>query len=348
MNLVTTRSAVSFLLLGFSGILSSATSAITVSSAPYGVMAADAPVGKTGLAFPLIVEELFAGVVSSSTGNVVTFSNAGAIGDRLLADEKYYLEIVSGALEGERFDIDVGATKAANNNTVSVDLSAGSFSTSNSLAVNALASARAVVRPHVTLAKLGAMFSPSLVGNNSFGQADTVSLMSTRGMVFYYLRSDNVTWREPGKAADVRNQVIPPDVSVLVQLRSGAKKWIHAGAVRTNAFRKNLSNGAQGFATGFPIDMSPVQIGAFTDLNLPASVRWVGNADLSQADSIKIFDTALNDFRSYTLAADGSTWVLSPDTSNQSDVPILKVPSMIVVTRNNPDSGYVIAPPFSP
>ena len=334
--------------LGIAGLLSSSAHGVTVSSAPYGVMVADAPVGKTGFAFPLIGEEAFAGSIASSSANVATFAGSGNVGSHLTAGDKYYLEIASGGLEGERFDLDTAATIAAGNGSVVLDLSSSSNSTMTSLNANALAGTRGVVRAHTTLAKIATAFAPGLVGNNNFGLADTVAVMSPKGIIFYYLRSDNLTWREPGKTTDLRNLVIPPDVSVLVQLRSGAKKFTHAGAVRTNAFRKNLTNGIQGFATGFPVDMSPVQIGAFTDLNMPAGARWVGNADASMADSIKIFDTQLNDFRSYQLSADGVTWVLPPDSTNLASSPLLKAQSMIVVSRSNPDSAYVIAPPFTP
>lgn len=334
--------------LGVAGFLTSSLPAVTVSTAPFGVIVADAPVGKTGLSFPLIAEDIFAGPISASSGATATFSAAGNIGSRLTAGGKYYLEITTGGLEGERFDLDTGATIASGNANVVLDLSSGSFSTMSSLNGNALAGAKGVIRPHVTLAKIGASFSPALVGNNSFGQADSIAVMSSTGIIFYYLRSDNQTWREPGKTADLRNLVIPPDVSVQIQLRSGPKTLTQAGVVRTNAFRKNLNNGLQGFATGFPVDMSPVQIGAFADANIPVGSRWVGSANASSADTIKIFDTQLNDFRSYQLAADGVSWVLPPDAANLASTPLLKTLSMIVISRTNPDSAYVIAPPFTP
>lgn len=342
------RSAFTLAALALLGYTGSPASAVTVSSAPFGVIVADTPVGKTGFSFPLIADDVFAGAISGNSEASATFAGMANVGSRLTAGTKYYLEITSGALEGERFDIDTAGSIATGNGSVALDLSTPSFSTLGALTADALAGAHGVIRPHVTLAKIATMFSPALVGNNSLGQADSVAVMTNTGIVFYYLRSDNQTWREPGKTTDLRNLVIPPDVSVLVQLRSGAKTFTHSGVVRTNAFRKNLNHGIQGFATGYPVDMSPVQIGAFSDGSLASELRWVGSADTNSADSIKVFDTQLNDFRSYQLAADGVSWILPPDTTNLASSPILKSPAMIVVSRNNPDPAYVIAPPFTP
>lgn len=348
MNMFRLTSALPLATLGLVGLAPAAFSAVTVASAPFGVMTADLPAGKSGLSLPLIATDVFSGQVASNSSAAVTFNGSANLATYLNSGDKYYLEITTGPFEGERFDLNTSATISAGSNTATLDLSSSSFSTLNAIGANALANARAVIRPHVTLAKLATAFSPALVGNNNSALADTVWVMSPNGLIYYYLRGDNQTWRESGKTADVRNLVIPPDVSVLVQLRSGAKRWTHAGVVRTNAFRKNFVGGLQGFATGFPIDLSPIQVGAFTDLSHPANVRWVGNDNPAQADAFKIFDSALNDFRSYQLKSDGTTWVLTGDSTNVASTPLLKVQSMLVVSRTNPDSSYVIAPPFSP
>jgi hypothetical protein len=321
--------------------------AATVTSAPYGVMAADVPNGNTGLSYPLIAEDAFVGRAAGNSAGAITFEGAGNIGSKLKANDVYYAEVLSGPLEGERFDLNTGATIAAGNSTVTLDLSAASHSTLKTLGADVLAQARVAIRPHLTLAKLAASFSPGLVGNNSVGQADLVKLVGPRGLTIYQLRGDNVTWREVGKTADVRNMVIPPDVGVLVQLRSGQKRWVHGGVVRTNAFRKNLVNGMQGFATGYPVDMTPAQIAAFVDASQPAGSRWVGSDNPDNADTIKIFDTALNDFRTYYLRADGATWTLVGDAANVANSPILKAPSLIAVSRKNSDADFVVIPPFT-
>lgn len=324
-------------------------SAATVSSAPFGVIAADAPVGLTGISLPLIADDLFAGRISANTSTSVSFEAvSGGIGTRLTAGDRYYLEIVSGPLEGERFDLDTAGTIASANGTVTINLAADSHSTSQTLGSNVLVAARAVVRPHMTLAKLAATFSPALVGNNNPALADGVRIMRTDGFALYYLRGDNQSWREPGKVPDVRGTVIPPDTSVIVQLRSGAKKWTHVGTVRRNAFRKNLVSGIQSFATGFPLDLSPVQIGAFVDTTQASGLRWVGSDDPARADTIKIFDSVLGDFKTYYLRADGSSWSPVGDPANVASSSLIKAPSMVAITRTNPDPAHIIVPPFTP
>lgn len=335
--------------LGLASLLPSTMLAVTVSSAPFGVMTAEAPVGFTGLSLPLIAEDVFSGRVSSSSGSVVTFEAvSGAIGSRLNAGDSYYLEIVSGPLEGERFDVDTAATITSEDASVQLNLSDGSFSTTPILAVNALAQARAVLRPHQTLAKLASAFSPALVGNNNAALADGVRLMTPNGFIFYYLRGDGQSWREPGKSADLRSMIVPPDVSLIVQLRSGAKTWTHTGIVRRNAFRKNLVGGLQGFATGFPIDLSPVQVGGFVDHGQASGAQWTGSNDPAAADSFRVFNASTSDFDTYSLNGDGATWTLPGSSLNQASTPILKAPSMIVVSRTNPDPAYLVITPFAP
>lgn len=329
-------------------VVSPLVQAASVVSAPYGVVAADVPNGNSGLSFPLIGDDAFAGRVAANSGNTLTFEGAANIGSQLTADQPYYAEVVGGPLEGERLDVNTAATRSAANNTVVLDLGAASNSTTATLGDNALAQVRVVIRSHLTLAKLQASLAPALVGSNAVGSADLVKLVGPKGLTTFQLRADHQTWREVGKLPDVRNRVIPPDTSVLLQLRSGAKKWTHAGVVRTTAFRKNLSNGLQGFATGFPVDMTPVQIAAYVDAGQPAATRWVGSESPDTADTIKVFDAALNDYKTYYLRADGTTWNLVGDTAtNLANSPILKVPSLIAVSRKQSDGDYLIVPPFS-
>jgi hypothetical protein len=333
-------------LLGMAAVAPAAYS-VTVTSAPYGVVSADAPAGNSGLAAPLISEETFTGRVASNDAGSLTFEGSVNVGVALAAGQPFYLEVLSGPLEGERLDVNAAATIAAANATVVLDLGASSNSTIKSLAANVLAQTRCAVRPHLTLAKLQNAFSPALVGNNAAGSADLVKLIGAKGLTTYQLRGDNATWRESGKTADVRNLVIPPDVSVMIQLRSGAKRWANLGAVRTTAFRKNLSNGLQGFATGYPVDMSPAQIAAFVDAGQPAGTRWTGSDNPDVADTIKVFDSSLNDYKTYYLRADGATWNLVGDTSNVATAALIKPTAFVVVSRNQSDGDYLIVPPFT-
>jgi hypothetical protein len=334
------------LLAAFVASLSTAYSATTVASAPYGAMSADLPVGTAGAAFPLIAQDVFAGRLASNTAATVTFES-GNLGALLTAGDKYYVEIVSGPLEGERFDLNTASTISSANATATLDLAASSHSTSNTLAVDALAQARAVVRPHVTLAKIGAMFTPALVGSADNNLADGVRIYGgPAGIASYYLRSDG-SWRTTPAAADQRNMVVPPDVSVILVVRSGPKQWTHLGAVRTNAFRKKLKMGVQAFATGFPIDLSPVQISAFVDPLDDVAVRWTGSDTQSSADTLRVYDPAMQNYKIHYLRADGTSWYESGGSTNVASTPFLKTPAMLLVSRVKADPAYLIIRPYS-
>ena len=312
---------------------------------PQGVMAAQLPVGKHAIAVPLLGQELWLGNVTGNFDNAITVSGA-PVTAALQSGGQYYIEILSGPLEGERFDLNAPATLAGNGGTVRISLAATSFSTRLALPTDALASARAAIRSHVTLATLQSMFSPALVGNNSAALADSVMILRDGILYTYYLRADGISWRESGKGAEERTKVIPPDSSLLVQLRSGAKRWVQLGDVRTNAFRLRLAAGTRAVASGYPVSLSPVEFGAFVDPALPAGQRWVGN-DAGSADTIQVFDAATGAFKTYYLRADGSSWYPAGGSGDQSVSPLFAPTGMVVIKRTNPDADYVVVPPFA-
>lgn len=204
----------------------------------------------------------------------------GQLAERLhrqAAGGRYYLEVVTGPLEGERFDIDTDATIGSGDSNATLALGPDSFSTQPSLAADSLAGARLILRRHVTLARLQQLLSPGLTGHNNALLADAVQTLEGGEFARYFLRADGVTWSRPGSQQDFRHTVLPPDASFLVESKRAAQVFRHAGTVRANAFRKNLVCGFQSFASGFPQDLSPVQIGAFVDLAAPSATRWTGN-----------------------------------------------------------------------
>ncbi len=322
---------------------------VTVNSAPVGVMAVNAATGDTGLAFPLIAEDVFVGIVSGNAGSSVQFPpESGSIAAVLSAGVRYYAEVQTGPLEGERLDVDTAATLAVGGSAVVLDLGASSHSTLPSVADNVLAGARVVLRPHVTLAGVQAMFTPALIGNDHFNFADGILIHSPGGYVLHHLKADGVTWVEKGGAVDVRDRIIPPDVSVQLRIKSGSKQWVHTGNVRVNDFRKNLIAGVQALATGFPMDLTPAQIGGFVDPFAPAGVRWTASSDMELADWVQNSTGGPMPRSRAFLAADGSTWRRVNNSTNLASQPILGATDASLLRRINPDSGYFIERPFTP
>jgi hypothetical protein len=323
----------------------------TVRSAPVGVMAETLDAGKSGLALPLIPPELFVGVVASHEDAVLSFpASAGNIGSLISATGKYYVEVVTGPLEGERFDVDAPATVAAADARVFLLLGAGTHSTLSEIPADALDGARGVIRAHATLASVQAMFTPGLVGSDNPRLADTVQLVEDGDLRMYYLRADGARWSRvnpTGDRADAnidhRSKVLPADASLLVDVHAG-QGWLHAGKVRANAFRKNLGPGLQAFATGFPVDLSPAQVGAFVDAGQPAGVRWTGSDKVPLADQFGVVSPESQVL--YYLAGDGTTWRTPDDPTDVANQPILGATQLILLRRILPNPAYLIPRPF--
>jgi len=328
--------------------------AVTTSAPPAGVITRDLPVGITGFSFPLVSVDLLqasglGGNVSSNingaTVMAIPLSSAQPPQAVLTTGQAYYLEATSGTLEGERFEIDVASTMLANSGTVAVDLTSPR-STVSTLAAGATNGCTFVIRPHVTLAKFQAMMSPGLVGNNVAASADSVMLYGSGGFTTFYLRADGVTWRKSGSTTDYSTLVIAPDQPILVQLRSGAKTITHYGFPRQNDFRVNLPNGTGVAATGFPVDITPVQFGGLANAGLPVQYSWLGNNIQSTADNILVFDPAKSSFASYYLRSDGLTWRTAGNASSFSATMILKPDAFILVKRTNSNPYNFIVKPY--
>ena len=271
-----------------------------------------------------------------------------SVGSLLAPAGKYYVEIVTGLLAGERFDVDTAATMASNDATVTVALGPGSLSTLPVLPADALAGARIVLRTHLTLSRLQQMLTPGLVGRDHPLLADGVDVLEHGRIERYFLRADGVTWSKAGSTDDFRDKVLPPDNSFMLESKYAAQAWRHAGSVRTNAFRKNLVRGLQSFASGFPQDLSPVQIGAVVNPGAPAATRWTGNNLFAVADQIHVLLGDPKPWELFYLRGNGSTWRPLLGTTNVANSPILGATSLILIRRVNADGAFRIPLPFVP
>jgi hypothetical protein len=319
----------------------------TVVSAPVGVLAGSSPRGTSGLAVPLIAEDVFVGVVQANTEQMLAFpAAAGDVGARLSPEGQYYVEIVTGPLEGERLDVDVTATINAASSAVVLALGSTTFSTVPAVASSALVGARTVLRPHLTLSRLQELFEPGLAGHDQSIFADGVRLLENGEPAFFHLAGDGVTWRRNGDDADHRGKVIPPDASFVVEVRSRAQTWTQSGLVRINAFRKNLVPGLQPFSSGFPVDLSPVQIGAFVLGSTPPNTRWTGHNVFTFADQIHLALPPGRPQDFFYLRGDGSTWRSLARPTDVANKPILGATGMVLLRRVNPDAAFAIPRPF--
>jgi len=345
--MISPRAAVALAL--FAGCAGTLQADTVVASTPVGVMSKKLQVGTTGLAVPLIHDNVFVGVVDTNAGGTLAFTDtAGDVVAALDPQRPYFAEVATGPHEGERFDVDNAATIAAGDGTLELSLGAGTHSTLPAIGDNALAGARVIVRPHVRLADLAAMISPALTGDNKHHRADGVHIYEGSAYAFYFLRGNGVDWGKKDSPGEFGRLVLPPDTSFQVVLRDAAKKWRHAGIVRTNAFRKNLAAGRQSFATGFPVALSPLDLGAFADAGAPPGTGWVGNGEPDLADWIQLTALSPISFHRYFLDSDGATWRQVAGKTDVTDTPFAGATDSMVLLRNNPDPAYLILRPFEP
>lgn len=299
------------------------------------------------MSFPLVPDELMTGTLASVSGTQAVFPvGFDAVGSRLEANGAYYLEILGGSAAGERYDIDTAATIASGNAAVVVALGPATHSTEGRLDP-AAAGSLAVVRRHMTLEQIPSLLSPALVGSDDPAQADGIYLYESGGFVRYSLRADGATWVRGSDPTDKRHVVIPPDESVVFDLKSGAHQLICTGQVRTTVFRKNLRPGYQSWASGFPVDLTPAQAGGFVDRSISADRRWLGSDTAAQADAFTWFAPESDSFVLCFLRGDGASWRRPGRTDDQSGAAFLRTDTAILSSRTNADATYRVFPPFS-
>lgn len=325
----------------------------TAVSPAVGVLSTDVPAGLSGAQFPIIPADALASTVAGHVDAAVpgkrihelVLMSTVAPAASLTAGVSYYLEVTSGVLEGERLEVDEVRTAAATPGVLVVDLD-DAHSTMPGMTAGALVGMKVSIRPHMTLARLQARITPPLVGNNVASQADGVLIFTSTSSVTYFLRSDGVTWRKAGSTTDFSGMIIPPDQSIMLQMRSGAKELRQEGLIRNNSFRMNMRAGVQAAATGFPDSISPIEFGATTNLIAPQLTTWVGNNQQSLADGILVFDPSRGSFVTYYLRADGVTWRASGSTVDLSASKFLKPDSIIMLKRRNADNQGIVPRPY--
>ena len=291
---------------------------ITSYSDIVGYQSTSLAVGLNSVGFPLLNSDLIKTTASSTTSNAVSLTGQSDVGAALTTGEPYYIEVYSGSLKGDRFDVDTAATKTAANGSVVLS----SSSSNNTYPVASIASQldgqTVALRKHVTLEQVQSFVQGSLVGNNTAGNADQILLFNTATQQFltYFLRADGVTWRGSTTGTVSQNKVpVPPGTGVFIKKNGSTINIVSAGTVRQNDFALPYVSGLQLQAPGFPLGYSPGALGA-TSAN-----GWSGNNTAASADQIQIFNPGSGSFTTYFLRADGSTWRgtttgTTPQTSN--------------------------------
>jgi hypothetical protein len=217
-----------------------------------------------GIGIALLNPSVISGSVSSKSGYVVTVSGASSLGASLEASPAaYYLEVTSPTNSpniGDRFEVDVAATKSANNGTVV--LATSPRNTANASSASLAANTGVVVRKHVTFDQLRASISGTLTGNDdSMAAADIIYIHNGTGFSPYWLGSDLQTWLSSEDPDDHRYEVIAPGQGILFYKKGASATFTSTGTVRSNDYKQVLSAGYQLNASGFPKSYSPLALG---------------------------------------------------------------------------------------
>ena len=324
--------ASSVLLTGVNG-----QSPTTATTDPVGFQKTPVPVGTTSLGNPLVNSNVTQAGAVANTSSLVTLDGVDNVGSLLTVAEPYYIEVTAGALEGERLDVDTAATIVAGNSTVV--LSAASPNNTVTLSPNVLAGSSIALRKHVTIEELQAFFSPALVGNNSAGSADQISLYNNGTLTSYFLRGDNVTWRQVGTTTTANKVVVPSGTGFFVTKRGSASSFTSVGTVRMNDFAFPMPVGGTFRAPGFPVSYSPASLGG------TVADGWTGSNSANSADQLQVFNPGTGTFTSYFLRGDGVTWRQVGTTTTVTTDQLFADNNAFLVLRRTADQNYILVNP---
>ena len=320
--------------LGFASLASAQTT--TVYTPPVGAMTKAIPVGISPVGITLINPAIVGTTVISANSSTLTLGTSN-IGTLLTSTEPYYLEVTGGDLKGDRVDINVAATVAANNNTV-VLLASSIENTFPSDSVGTLLNGFTVqIRKHVTIEQIQQSMSAALTGNNDAKLADQVLIFdnSTNTYTIHYLRSDGINWRRAGTTTVTTKAPIHPGKGIFIAKKASAASLTIVGTVRTNDFVQKFSTGRQLMSTPWPADFSP------GDYKAIAANGWLGNNDASLADQIQVYNTTTKTYDAYYMRTDGLSWRKAGTTQVVTTSKLMTADTSYFVKRKNSDAGFL-------
>jgi len=291
------------------------------------------PVGLSTVGVSLLNPDILKSTATSLAGNVLTVSGQSNVGGLLTSGEPYYIEVYSGSLKGDRFDVDTAATISAANGTLILNGS----SANNTFAVGSIGtglnSQTVALRKHVTLSQIQGMCSPALAGNNNSALADQILVFANGTFVTYSLRGGNLEWRKSGETVNYAKLAIPPGSGIMLSKRGSATTLTETGGVRQNDFAVPMIRGLQFMAPSVPTDRSVASFGMVPNTN-----GWVGNNNSALADQLLVFSGG--SFVTYSLRADGQLRK-SGDTTDYKLANLLSSGSAYIFKRNNANADLV-------
>ncbi|MEO0016984.1 MAG: hypothetical protein RLZZ522_267, partial [Verrucomicrobiota bacterium] len=313
---------------------------------------------------PYLRDTEFTGTVDAGgvSGQVVSFTlSAGTVNlsTILTPGAAYYLEVTSGSLAGQRFDI---ASASGATVTLAQDSDLNShlppFNTLTGAAPAGLAGSSVVIRRHWTV---GEVFPKEAFGSSTNqALADQIQLFSGGVWTILYLYNDAGTPRWVNNTDNTIDQgglVIAPGQGMFLNNRNGAKTLLSYGEIRRNSFVRPLATGSSLVSGGYPLTQSATGAGS---REMTTAKGFIGTKDFKTADSFFVWkgDTTpgLATYDTYYLLNGAPQnaallrWVKVGDaTAASRSADLLLLENRAVFTRSStglPTYGY--ASPWTP
>ncbi|MES2736436.1 MAG: SdrD B-like domain-containing protein [Verrucomicrobiota bacterium] len=246
--------------------------------------------GQQSFSMPLLRTDVFNGI------------RTAGVKSKLVAGQSYYVEVLSGANEGQRYELDEEATTDG----------ALAFET----ATPDLASTRLAVRPHWTVN--GLFPADAFATGTEAANADRLLFFDPASGSFRtsWLSANGWTGDSAG------DRIVASGEGLLVHARTGTVSLTFIGAVRSTQFAQPLQAGAQFIGSGFPVAHTVQTLGLRTEAGFAASTTpeeatrlrlWKG--DVTPGD---------HTYRHLYLHNPASLWMDEADGSDASTQTLLE------------------------
>jgi uncharacterized repeat protein (TIGR01451 family) len=315
---------------------------------------------------PVLRCSTFTGTIDSIDGqDLVVTTSAGPMNLATVLDPNlsYYVEVVSGAYDGHRFDV-VSASGGRITLASDTDIFAAAppFNTMAGALPIDLAGARISLRRHWTLDQL---FPPTSFGaTGSQTTADQIQIFAGGAWSIYWLYDDAGTPRwvraDDAGLADQGKTVVMPGQGMFFNNRTAPFTWLSFGEVRENSFVRPLAAGSNLVGGGYPVDQSATGAGS-RQFNLADG--FFGEVDFKKADSFFVWrgdanPAAISAYETYYLASKPTPpallrWVKMGDASaisRDAELLLKRDRSVFLRTKDaHPSPGipiYKIASPW--
>ena len=294
--------------------------------------------GLNAVGLPLLKSDLVKTTATSVTSNSILLSGETNFGSKLNSAKSYYVEVYSGNLKGDRFDVDVTGTIAAANGGVLLNATSGNNTFPAASIGTNLDNQIVAVREHITIADLDTYLSTPAVGNNSISASDGVGFTEGGSLIFYNKKADG-TWKRIGNSSDFSAKVIPPGVGVYIKKTGTAVTLTQVGYIRDNDFSRPLTTQLSLVAPAYPVDRTPLELGIVPG---PSATDWTGGT-IASGDSISRVESG--SLIKYTLKTDGSLNRVG-NSSNFNNSALFSSQEAQLIKRAKSNSDLVEVKPF--